>query len=828
MPPRQVTLAPLLALASLVALALALPAGPTNTAGAVAPQPCGLLPASGQSTSNPANKNDGNPSPVPVPDDGAVRAGAPLSYTDNGDGTITDHNTGLMWENKTDDGGLRDKDNVYRWSGDGSQETIWDWIDDLNTQGGTGFAGHNDWRIPNIKELQSIRDYATGGSARSPFVTKPSYYWSSTTVAHFPWAAWTVFFTGGGDMILYDKQAQEFYVRAVRGPVATIDQGPECQRFPATGQTKAYRADKNDGVPRAVRIPDDGTVEAGAPLTYRDNGDGTITDKNTGLIWEKKGNAGGLHDRDEAFRWSGDGSQETIWDWLDDVNSEGGTGFAGHDDWRIPNIKELISIVDYGRADPSIDQAFSASCAASRGAAQSCTVPSKYWASTGPTFAQFSVSYVVRDSFPSLYFVRAVRGGTTAASTAASAAPGSGGSPSPPSAQSSPTSTPASPCSGDPDCARFPATGWTTPVPANKNDGIPGPVPVPDDGTLKAGAPLSFTDNGDGTITDTNTGLLWEKKSNDGGLHDKDNMYRWSGDGSHETIWDWIDDLNSEGGTGFAGHDDWRVPNVRELTSIVHYGQRAPSVHPAFNSGCSPGSTVTTGSCTPLSWLFTSTTMKGWPDGAWMIGTGGVGHVYLGDKVQPLAVRAVRGQGFSQGTRLPATGQTVSHPADKNDGVPHPVAVPDDGALELGPPLSYTDNGDGTITDTNTGLTWEDKDNAGGLHDKDNTYAWSGDGSQETIWDWIEDVNGESGSGFAGHNDWRIPNVKEFLSIVDYGRLHPSIDPAFTSHSSSHRSGTAISPSISWHVAFDFGWISREVLDLPLSARAVRGGDLGD
>ena len=84
------------------------------------------LPVSGVAASALANKNDGNPAPVPVADDSAVRAGAQFSFTDNGDGTITDNNTGLMWEKKTLDGGLHDKEKTLRWSGDGSQETVWD------------------------------------------------------------------------------------------------------------------------------------------------------------------------------------------------------------------------------------------------------------------------------------------------------------------------------------------------------------------------------------------------------------------------------------------------------------------------------------------------------------------------------------------------------------------------------------------------------------------------------------------------------------------------------------------------------------------------------
>jgi hypothetical protein len=132
----------------------------------------------------------------------------------------------------------------------------------------------------------------------------------------------------------------------------------------ATGQTTAYQADKNDGVTGAVAVPDDGTLQVGVTLNYQDNGDGTVTDLNTGLMWEKNlaadGSGGGNcadasqanHDLrcvNNAYRWSGDGSQETIWDWLDDLNA---SNFAGHNDWRIPNVRELESIKDYQAFTP--------------------------------------------------------------------------------------------------------------------------------------------------------------------------------------------------------------------------------------------------------------------------------------------------------------------------------------------------------------------------------------------------------------------------------------------------------------------------------------------
>jgi hypothetical protein len=107
---------------------------------------------------------------------------------------------------------------------------------------------------------------------------------------------------------------------------------------------------------------------------------------------------------------------------------------------------------------------------------------------------------------------------------------------------------------------------------------------------------------------------------------------------------------------------------------------------------------------------------------------------------------------------LPGTGQTVTYA----DG--------DDGDVGAGGALSYTDNGDGTVTDNRTSLTWEKKTDA----NVNDNYTWLG------AFDYIAELNAMNGGvGFAGHNDWRLPNIKELLSIVDFGRFNPSIDPIF-------------------------------------------------
>jgi hypothetical protein len=194
------------------------------------------------------------------------------------------------------------------------------------------------------------------------------------------------------------------------------------------------------------------------------------------------------------------------------------------------------------------------------------------------------------------------------------------------------------------------ATGQTTSYGADKNDGIAGEVPVPDDGAFRKGLPQSFTDNGNGTITDNNTGLMWEKKDYETELHVFRRTYRWSGDGTQETIWDWLDDVNAEGGTGFAGYNDWRIPNVTELLSIMNYGAR--QAQPVFNNNCTYPCSVTTCSCSAAETSYwSSTTAAGLATYAWIVQVGGAVGIDVKNNPNPYAerdlelyvVRAVRG-----------------------------------------------------------------------------------------------------------------------------------------------------------------------------------------
>lgn len=169
------------------------------------------------------------------------------------------------------------------------------------------------------------------------------------------------------------------------------------------------------------------------------------------------------------------------------------------------------------------------------------------------------------------------------------------------------------------------------------------PIPCPGsgrDGEFQKGLDRVHVDNGDGTITDLKTGLTWEKLSWDGSIHDRLNQFSWSDAYAYK-----VAALNA---IAFAGHTDWRLPNVNELQTILHYGVTYPAVAPAFNVGCSAGCTVRTCSC---GWnaghggserYWTSTTYQSAPFYVWTVAAYD-GSVDYTARNEVRHVRAVRG-----------------------------------------------------------------------------------------------------------------------------------------------------------------------------------------
>ena len=171
------------------------------------------------------------------------------------------------------------------------------------------------------------------------------------------------------------------------------------------------------------------------------------------------------------------------------------------------------------------------------------------------------------------------------------------------------------------------------------------------DGDVRAGVPLAYTDNGDGTITDDNTGLMWEKKDDSGGIHDRHNRYKWGRNGqpysmNGSMVTEFLATLNTP--PCFAGYCDWRIPNVRELHTLVDFEIPAPGpvVNAAFHNqaGCAGCTDVTLASCscTAASRYWSSTTVRYHNSWAWYFHFNGGGIGYH-DKFASMAVRAVRG-----------------------------------------------------------------------------------------------------------------------------------------------------------------------------------------
>lgn len=225
-------------------------------------------------------------------------------FFDNGDGTVTDTRTGLNWMRCA---------LGQTWSPEGNtcKGTAAAYTWDEATALTHSFAGQSDWRLPNIRELTSIVDYNRCGPAidLDAFPGTPnSYFWSGS--AQDIYFASSVDF-GSGNSSSNGRSYDTNHVRLVRD-----------------GQSFALL---NDARPST---------------DYRDNGDGTVVHLPTGLTWLRCA---------IGQTWTGttcDGTANTFtWDEATTLTHK----YAGQDDWRLPNILELTTLVDYKKRDPAIN-----------------------------------------------------------------------------------------------------------------------------------------------------------------------------------------------------------------------------------------------------------------------------------------------------------------------------------------------------------------------------------------------------------------------------------------------------------------------------------------
>lgn len=256
----------------------------------------------------------------------------PPAFTLSRDKLIArDDVTGLVWQRSPDtnaDGKINSTDKL-------TWEEALAYPAKLNA---AKFGGFSDWRLPSIKELYSLFDgrgtdpsglQGNDTSSLRPFIDTKVFQFaygdpaSNERIIDSQYASSTKY-TGksprnGGDKV--------FGVNFADGRIKGYDQG-----MPGTNRKFRFHVMCVRGNPQYGKND------------FKDNGDGTVTDRATGLVWAKA-------DSGKALNW------EQALAWVAQMNSE---KHLGHDDWRLPDVKELQSIVDYSRApdttqSPAID-----------------------------------------------------------------------------------------------------------------------------------------------------------------------------------------------------------------------------------------------------------------------------------------------------------------------------------------------------------------------------------------------------------------------------------------------------------------------------------------
>ena len=274
-------------------------------------------------------------------------------------------------------------------------------------------------------------------------------------------------------------------------------------------------------------------------------------------------------------------------------------------------------------------------------------------------------------------------------------------------------------------------------------------------------------------VRDNVTGLIWEVKQAKDGVedysnpHDADNTYTWydsnpetnggnagaPGDGTDTE--DFINALNSE---KFGGYSDWQLPTIKELASIVNLGQYNPAIDTKYFSN------------TNTSGYWASSYPANASGSAWFVGFY-YGNAYDATNSGDWYVRAVRG-----------------------------------GQIETFDSLLI--NGDGTVTDIRTDLTWQQQ-------------------VPSSTKEWKEALSYCESLSLAGYSDWRLPTREELRSIVDYEKFNPATDTKYFPSTSSRywcSSPVAYDPEGAWSMDFDYGRDYYSTRSYNSYVRAVRGG----
>ena len=306
---------------------------------------------------------------------------------------VLDHTTGLIWEVKTTDGTWRDVSKGFTWynpnhgqdydkdgntitfDGTESSQDTQDFITYLNSDSsvnnGSGLCGRSNWRLPTVREIEGLADYdavvADGlGGYSTP--TIDTDYFPYTIASQYQWY-WTSHLNVDPDV---NPNLDEDHLESSTSNYYAWTYGSaESRTRSGTGSTVGYT-----GNYRFVRlVSSSAAVESHfsdySDNRYTDNGDGTISDAQTGLMWMQCSYGqtyDGNDDDSDQIICEGSpavGNWQQAFAWAADSTDH------GYSDWRLPNIKELGSIVDFGSAKPAINQSVFPN-----------TVSGPYWTST--------------------------------------------------------------------------------------------------------------------------------------------------------------------------------------------------------------------------------------------------------------------------------------------------------------------------------------------------------------------------------------------------------------------------------------------------------------
>lgn len=238
------------------------------------------------------------------------------AYRVSGDGlTVEDRVTGLTWTRSPDLDGDGDIDAADKLSYSGAKALP----AKLNK---AKFGGFSDWRLPTIKELYSLILFSgtdpsgPGSSELRPFIDTAAFAFGYGD-------------TGAGERAIDAQFASSSLYQATVGAGMQLLFGVNF----ADGRIKGYGLKGPTGAEKTFYVYCVRGNPAYGDNLFKSNGDGTITDRATGLTWAAADSGTGMTWA-EALAW---------------VARQNAAGYLGHSDWRLPNIKELQSIVDYSR-----------------------------------------------------------------------------------------------------------------------------------------------------------------------------------------------------------------------------------------------------------------------------------------------------------------------------------------------------------------------------------------------------------------------------------------------------------------------------------------------